>query len=352
MGEWDKCIEVAGDLLGSDPSSRLDDITTYFANTRTSQETLWCIVKTELDKDYSPRSELASLYYSPDSIGGIGWCEIYWSDPMIELMFRHPEDKRLSYYGNIGATNDGKKMVHWPVYDEKNRFRLNANVMNVDFDMDAAENEISYEGKKYTVKRVLQNGYPVYYINGFYANDKDDDGFDLGTRVYVRDNVNTSTGVRQTFPAYTMSKFSYQNGNPMLASPAVIRMGEIVLNMAEAYAHKGDVANALKYVNVIRTRAGIPTWKDEAAFKAAGYTDILDVVLDERRLELCFEGHRAFDLYRNSKAIDRRFAGNQPWEVIEATDMSDQNGLDFRFPYCIPFEETSVSGIPGNGKNF
>ena len=149
-----------------------------------------------------------------------------------------------------------------------------------------------------------------------------------------------------------MSKFSYQNGNPMLASPAVIRMGEIVLNMAEAYAHKGDVANALKYVNVIRTRAGIPTWKDEAAFKAEGYKDILDVVLDERRLELCFEGHRAFDLYRNSKAIDRRFAGNQPWEVIEATDMSDQNGLDFRFPYCIPFEETSVSGIPGNGKNF
>ena len=352
MGEWDKCIEVAGEMLGSDPSARLDDITTYFANTRTSQETLWCIVKTETDQDYSPRSELASLYYSPDSIGGTGWCEIYWSDPMVELMFRHPEDKRLSYFGTIGATNDGKKMVHWPIYDEKNRFRLNANVMSVDFDMDAAENEISFDGKKYTVKKALQNGYPVYYINGFYPNDKDDDGFDLGTKVYVRDNVTTATGIRQTFPAYTMSKFSYQNGNPMLASPAVIRMGEIVLNMAEAYAHKNDVANALKYVNVIRSRAGIPTWKDEAAYKAEGYTDILDVVLDERRLELCFEGHRAFDLYRNSKPIDRRFAGNQPWEVIQPTDMSDPNGLDFRFPYCIPFEETSVSGIPGNGKNF
>ena len=348
MGENQKCIDLADELLGSNPAARLDDITTYFANTRTSNETLWCIVKTETDQNYSPRSELASLYYSPDSIGGTGWCEIYWSDPLIELMFRHPEDKRLSYFGTIGASNDGKKMVHWPVYDEKNRFRLNANVMNVDFDMDADENVISYDGKKYTVKRTIHNGHPAYYINGFFDGDKDDDGFDLGTRVYVRDNVDVATGVRQTFPAYTMSKFSYQNGNPMLASPAVIRMGEVVLNRAEAYAKLGQDQKALDDVNVIRKRAGLSgdaLWTT-TNYQAKGYETVLDVVIDERRLELCFEGHRALDLYRNGKPIDRRFAGNQDWEVL---DMED---LDFKYPYCIPFEETSVSGIPGNGKNF
>ena len=354
MGEYQKCIDLAGELLGANPSSCLDDITTYFANTRTSKETLFCIVKTESDKDYSPRSELASLYYSPDAIGGTGWCEIYWSDPLIELMFRHPEDKRLTYYGTISATNDGKKMIHWPIPDNANRFRLNANVNNISFDMDASENTITYQGKSYIVKRTTEHtGYPEYYIENLYEGIADDnDGF-MGpkqTRVYVRDNVDVATGIRQTFPAYTMSKFSYQNGNPMLASPAVVRMGEVVLNVAEAYAHLQNESKALEYVNIIRTRAGIPTWTDKAHYESEGYDNLLDVVLDERRLELCFEGHRALDLYRNGRAIDRRFAGNQDWEVIELTD--DEKGLDFRFPYCIPFEETSVSGIPGNGKNY
>lgn len=370
MGEWDMCIDLADEMLGSDPSAYLDDITTYFANTRTSKETLWCIVKTETDKDYSSRSELASLYYSPDSIGGTGWCEIYWSDPLIELMFRHPEDLRLKYFGTLGATNDGKKMIHWPLKDDINKFRMNVNITNVDFDMDADENTVKYtyswkdeagkEQKKdvtHVVKRTTERtGYPEYYIENYHDAlgqpvDDDNDGF-LGpkqTRVYVRDNVVVTTGIRQTFPAYTMSKFSYQGGNPMLASPAVIRMGEIVLNLAEAYAHKGATADALKYVNIIRKRAGIPEWTEDL-YKAEGYTDILDVVLDERRLELCFEGHRAFDLYRNGKAIDRRYAGNQYWEEIKVT--TDSEGLDFRFPYCIPFEETSVSGIEGNGKNY
>ena len=354
MGEYQKCIDLAEEMFNGNPASCLDDITTYFANTRTSKETLFCIVKTETDKDYSPRSELASLYYSPDAIGGTGWCEIYWSDPLIELMFRHPEDKRLTYFGTIGATNDGRKMIHWPVPDDANRFRLNANVNGIDFDMDAAENTITYQGKSYVVKRTTENtGYPEYYIENLFDGVADDkDGF-MGpkqTRVYVRDNVDVATGIRQTFPAYTMSKFSYQNGNPMLASPAVVRMGEVVLNVAEAYAHLGNEAKALEYVNVIRSRAGIPVWRDKAHYESEGYKDLLDVVLDERRLELCFEGHRALDLYRNGRAIDRRFAGNQDWEVIELTE--DEKGLDFRFPYCIPFEETSVSGIPGNGKNY
>lgn len=351
MGKWDECIALAEDMLGSTPAANLDDITNYYPNTRTSKETLWCIAKLATDPDYSPKSQIASMYYSPDSIGGTGWCEMYWSDPLMELIFRHPEDKRLSQWGTIGATNDGSVMIHWPVIDEANRFRLNANLNNVKgFDWDAAENTVTYQGKNYVVKRTTErNGYPEYYIENLHEGVADDnDGF-LGpkqTKVYVRENVTIATGIRQTFPAYTMSKFSGQDGDPMLSSPAMIRWAEVVLNVAEAYAHKKDVANALKYTNVIRTRAGIPTWNDASHYESEGYTDILDVVLDERRLELCFEGHRAIDLYRNDKSVDRRFAGVQDWEVI------DMEGMDFRYPYCIPFEETSVSNIPGNGKNY
>ena len=130
----------------------------------------------------------------------------------------------------------------------------------------------------------------------------------------------------------------------MLSSPAVIRWAEVVLNAAEAYAHVGNEAKALEYTNVIRKRAGIPTWTDMTACNAEGYNDIVDVVLDERRMELCFEGHRAIDVFRNGKVLDRRFSGVHAWEEIDKAQM------DKRFPYCIPFAEISVSGIEGNGK--
>ena len=352
MGNWDKAIEYAEAMFNGNPSANLEsDLAYFYANTRTSKETLWCIAKLATDPDYSPKSQIASMYYSPDSIGGTGWCEMYWSDPLMQLIFRHPEDKRLAMWSTIGATNDDAVMLHWPVIDETNRFRLNANVNNVkNFDRDAAENVITYEGKKYTVKRTTErNGYPEYYVENLLGVSDDNDGF-LGpkqTQVYVRDNVTPKDGIRQSFPAYTMAKFSHQDGDPMLASPALVRWGEVVLNAAEAYAHKGEVDNALKYVNVIRTRAGIPTWADKAAYEAEGYTDILDVVLDERRMELCFEGFRTLDLYRNGKPLDRRFAGVHDWEII------DMETMDFKYPFCIPFEETSVSPeVTGNGKNY
>ena len=97
-------------------------------------------------------------------------------------------------------------------------------------------------------------------------------------------------------------------------------------------------------MNVLRKRAGLP---DEAMYTTSnisewGYNSVLDVVLDERNLELCFEGHRAFDLYRNNKSIDRRYPGLQNYEEVTVEFM------DANFPLCIPFNEVSVSGIPNN----
>ncbi|MPN29178.1 hypothetical protein SDC9_176629 [bioreactor metagenome] len=122
----------------------------------------------------------------------------------------------------------------------------------------------------------------------------------------------------------------------MLSSPVMLRWGEVLLNRAEAYAKLGKETEALADVNVIRQRAGL---SGDALFtthniKERGYGSALDVVLDERRLELAFEGHRMFDLYRNKKDMDRRFAGVQPWEIVKYDDSKIQ--------YPIPFDETSV----------
>ena len=72
----------------------------------------------------------------------------------------------------------------------------------------------------------------------------------------------------------------------------VFRLAEIYLNYAEAEAELGNTAAALPYLNLIRQRAGMP------ALTTTGPTDLLNKIYQERRIELCFEGHRYFDIRR------------------------------------------------------
>ncbi|WP_114938863.1 RagB/SusD family nutrient uptake outer membrane protein [Mucilaginibacter endophyticus] len=69
------------------------------------------------------------------------------------------------------------------------------------------------------------------------------------------------------------------------------RLGEIYLNYAEAEAALGNSSEALNYLNKIRVRAGMPI------VNATGAA-LTDAIRHERRIELCFEGHRFFDIRR------------------------------------------------------
>jgi len=131
-----------------------------------------------------------------------------------------------------------------------------------------------------------------------------------------------------------MTKFSYQNGIPTVHSPQFMRLSEVVLNRAEAYAHLGMDTEALDDVNTIRRRAGLSG--DELIttgnLAAHGFATVLDAVLNERRLELAFEGHRRDDLMRNKIDLDRSFSSAQ--NVPGATDIYPYNGP--RQIYYIP----------------
>ncbi|WP_461534349.1 RagB/SusD family nutrient uptake outer membrane protein [Sinomicrobium sp.] len=75
----------------------------------------------------------------------------------------------------------------------------------------------------------------------------------------------------------------------------VIRVSEVYLNRAEAYARSGGAMDELarQDVNRIRERAGLDPVPNTLSGQA-----LIDEILLQRRLELAFEGHRFFDLKR------------------------------------------------------
>ena len=98
---------------------------------------------------------------------------------------------------------------------------------------------------------------------------------------------------RENMPKYYINKYTEEGGIPMLSSPIVIRLAEMYLIKAEAYAKTGKQEEAIEMVNVIRERAGLSGNQLFSVNDLKGYDTVLDVVLDERRLELAWEGHRS-----------------------------------------------------------
>lgn len=109
-------------------------------------------------------------------------------------------------------------------------------------------------------------------------------------------------------PMYYVNKYNMQEGIVNLSSPVYLRLAELYLIRAEANAKLGNTNEALADVNLIRTRAGIPAYTITDLTTSG--KSIMDVVLEERWLELAFEGHRAYDLFRNGRAMVRNYPGS------------------------------------------
>ncbi|NIU73644.1 MAG: RagB/SusD family nutrient uptake outer membrane protein, partial [Gammaproteobacteria bacterium] len=81
----------------------------------------------------------------------------------------------------------------------------------------------------------------------------------------------------------------------------VIRYAEVLLILAEAHAQQNELPEAVGYLNMVRTRAGL-TGYDLATDLGGSQAQVLDAIYLERRLELAFEGERWFDLVRTDRA--------------------------------------------------
>lgn len=223
------------------------------------------------------------------TIDGVGWGEMYASESYRDLLDQNPSDRRHKFIDPQYEDGDEYEITY--------SYEKSSPVGSKMFQMYAVTNnggtwEYDYNGTK-TVSTEIVNGNTLYFIT---------EGENISGKTYVR--LTKKMPVRQGYPKYFVIKCSNQEGQPQLFSPVISRLAEMYLNRAEARAKTGNTSGALEDINVIRERANIDTYSDVPTGKT-----LLEVVLEERRLELAYEAHRRYDIFRNGLTLDRRYPG-------------------------------------------
>ena len=367
-GDWDNCIEECSAILGSNAGNHLEsEVTKLYSTASSNKEVIWCVDITDTDiANMPPKGNLASMYDSPDGSQNTGWGELYVADPLLDLFERYPQDKRYKDIIRLHNSTPGL-MVVWGEMDgdHLSPAKTLPNVVGKTEDGDpilassVTDNKdgtysFTYEGKNLkaipdNTSSKISKEFPGYILN---------DG--KNTRCYVRkvmptpilnadgnptwDGSGCSIRVSTPYLCWFSEKFSHDEklSYPISSSFIMLRYAEVILNRAEAYAHKNDTEKALADVNAVRTRAGLTgsAQMTSANLSDRGYPTVLDAVLDERRMEFYYEGLRVQDLLRNKKDINRMFPSFATAEVVPYTFS--------RIQYQIPLDETQVSGIEPN----
>lgn len=102
----------------------------------------------------------------------------------------------------------------------------------------------------------------------------------------------------------------------------IYRYAGVLLMYAECLNEAGATAEAASWLNLVRTRAGLDN--TTAAIK----NEMAKAIEDERLLELCFEGHRWYDLVRTGRLNEVMVAHfNHRTPGLSATLQANDNGM-------------------------
>lgn len=124
----------------------------------------------------------------------------------------------------------------------------------------------------------------------------------------------------------------------------LIRYADVMLLLAETKMHLGKEAEAIKLLDEVRERAGLPSYevsKSNATYSGR-YPTLKDAILHERRVELAFENHRWFDLIRNydTEGLVEYFKTKSQADYGNAK-LSNISTKDRYYP--IPFDEYKLN---------
>ncbi|SKB67877.1 Starch-binding associating with outer membrane [Parapedobacter luteus] len=146
----------------------------------------------------------------------------------------------------------------------------------------------------------------------------------------------------------------------------ILRYAEVLLNVSEAYARTGNTGQALLLLNAVRDRS-VPA---DARFTSAP-TDLIQAILNERRIEFAAEGRRWPDIHRLVLDPDYSTGGipakikSGAWGGVFQNDGSDYGVgkpaiaaeipaipySDYRFLWPINNTEVTTNPILANQQN-
>lgn len=273
------------------------------------------------------------------NIGGMGWGEMYASAKYIDLL---NETKRNDWRkGDDGIVDARAKFIE-PQYSVDD----NGNYTEV---LRFITPNAAGTGYTYVQLRVDKDKMECWTVD---ENNKPKDRYPISPDTerapeeeYYTINYNgaTYTGVidyemslNNGYPMFYITKCSREdNLESQLHSPIISRLDEMYLNRAEAYVKKGNIEEARRDVNEIRTRAiknDKPAY-DESTFSANNAAQLVD---KERQLELAYQAERSYDVFRNGGTLTRQYPGPHPIDDVLATD--------YRVTYYIP--QTAINSYP------
>jgi len=113
----------------------------------------------------------------------------------------------------------------------------------------------------------------------------------------------------------------------------LIRYADILLLNAEAKLLDGDAAGALTAINEVRERAGIPLLTSVT----------MQDIMDERFVELAFEGHRYFDLIRWGQAVADAALATEIAPTFPDGDPAHMGGFDYSKHQLFPIPASELA---------
>lgn len=185
-----------------------------------------------------------------------------------------------------------------------------------------------------------------YVPTSYIINDLYDTENDMRFDVYFKTlNVSTPSGDGEL---YALNKYpgnvAYNPGGlreKLFNSPKIIRMAEMYLIAAEAYAEDNDETNANKYLNKLR-KLRISGWNDQTY--TAG--NLKSEIRKERLREMVGEGTRITDLKRWHLGVSRASAQNSAMTYLPGNSTTENLSVeadDYRMVWAIPQAEMDVN---------
>lgn len=167
------------------------------------------------------------------------------------------------------------------------------------YPISASNNEVLYSNGSSALGNILQqepateddyyNLSPIWCVSDYLYSLYDDDDYRKITYISKNDDLNDHHPCYHKIINTTESSGKYKDVSDVFC----IRTAEAYLNMAEAKAELGEDAEACKWLGKLREKR-----VSENAHVNLSGAELVQFIRDERLRELCFEGHRWFDLRR------------------------------------------------------